>query len=502
MSAMVNMDNSTNTKTGAPVNLFEKEDNTIGFDLEQQTKRLQMRIAKATRVGRWNKVKALQRLLTRSFAAKVQAVKRVTENRGRRTPGVDGRIWQTPASKRQAVTQLKHRGYQPLPLRRLYIPKSNGKKRPLGIPTMHDRAMQALEEQALQPVAETLADKHSYGFRSHRSTADAIQQCFITLSHKASAEWVLECDIRGCFDNISHEWLLKNIPMDKCILKRWLKAGYLEDGSLHSTKAGTPQGGIISPTLMNMTLDGLESTILSAAPKAKRGQSNKIHVIRYADDFVITADTRELLVNYVKPAVVHFLAERGLELSQEKTQVVHIKQGFDFLSQNIRKYGNKLLIKPSRQSIRSLMDKVRSISSRNKTAKQVNLIRILNPIIRGWAMYHRHVVSKDVFGWIDHEIWLRLWRWAVRRHPNKGLKWVAKCYFQRVNNSQWNFAVGQSVGQCFIGAKLFSASTIPIIRHIKIKSDATGFDPQWVNYLEKRKRRNYTVEIPGACECC
>ncbi len=244
MTAKAKPDTSSFVRTGAPINLFEKGNRGQWDHLEKQVKRLQFRIAKATREGRWNKVRCLQRLLTRSYAAKALAVRRVTRNRGKRTCGVDGRLWSTPNSQRNAVSQLRHHGYKPMPLRRIYIPKSNGKRRPLGIPTMHDRAMQALEELALQPVAETGADRHSYGFRPNRSTADAIGQCFNCLARKNSAQWILECDIRGCFDNISHEWLQENIPMDRHILRRWLKAGYLENGSLHDTEAGTPQGGI------------------------------------------------------------------------------------------------------------------------------------------------------------------------------------------------------------------------------------------------------------------
>ncbi|RCW89785.1 reverse transcriptase N-terminal domain-containing protein, partial [Marinomonas foliarum] len=226
--------------------------------IEKDVRRLQVRIAKATQEGRWGKVKALQRLLTRSFYSKMLAVKRVTENRGKRTPGIDGKIWSTPAAKSKGALTLKHRGYQPQPLRRIYIPKSNGKKRPLGIPTMRDRAMQSLWKLALEPVAETQADPNSYGFRPERSTADAIAHCFNALAKRTSATWVLEGDIRGCFDNISHDWLLRNITMDKVVLRKWLEAGYVEKGALFATEAGTPQGGIISPVLANLTLDGLE----------------------------------------------------------------------------------------------------------------------------------------------------------------------------------------------------------------------------------------------------
>lgn len=216
---------------------------------------LQVRIAKATEKSDWRQVKRLQRMLTRSFAAKVIAIRRVTENRGKNTPGVDQETWNTPALKWEAINKLKRKGYQPKPLRRVYIPKANGKRRPLGIPTMRDRAMQALYLLALEPVSETTADRNSYGFRPNRSCADAIEQCFVNLSRKASAQWVLEGDIKGCFDFIGHDWLIANIPMDKAVLKKWLKAGFMESGKLNPTESGTPQGGIISPVLANMTLD-------------------------------------------------------------------------------------------------------------------------------------------------------------------------------------------------------------------------------------------------------
>ena len=227
----------------------------------RNVRRLQMRIVKATQGGRWNKVKVLQRLLTSSFSGKALAVKRVTENQGKRTSGVDRQLWSTPESKSQAVQNLNRRGYKPLPLRRVYIPKSNTKMRPLGIPTMKDRAMQALHLLALEPISETTADKNSYGFRPERATQDAIGQCFLILSKKTSAKWILEGDIKGCFDNINHEWLIDNIPMDKKILHKWLKAGYIHKRILYPTEAGTPQGGICSPTLANMTLDGLEAEL-------------------------------------------------------------------------------------------------------------------------------------------------------------------------------------------------------------------------------------------------
>ena len=401
---------------GAPPTNNEGWDQINWDQVTEEVTRLQARIAKATRAGRWNKVQALQHLLTHSRSGKLLAVRRVTENKGRRTAGVDGEIWTTPLSKMKASQALTNRGYQPMPLRRVYIPKSNGKKRPLGIPSMFDRAMQALWLLALNPVAETTADPNSYGFRPGRSTADAIEQCFCVLAKRSSAQWILEGDIRGCFDNISHSWLLENIPMDRVILRKWLHAVFVDKGVLFPTEAGTPQGGIASPVLANLALDGLEDAVSSALGRSKHArQPAKAHVVRYADDFIVTGASRELLEQRVQPAVEEFLAARGLQLAPEKTSITHVTQGFDFLGQNVRKYGNKLLIKPARKSVKALLDKVREVLGKNKAATQAQVIKLLNPIIRGWAMYHRHVVAAATFAKVDHLVWTKLWSWAKRR---------------------------------------------------------------------------------------
>ena len=383
-------------------------------------RRLQVRIAKAVSEGRWNKVKALQWLLTHSFYGKAVAVKRVTENRGKKTPGVDGETWDTPEQKAKAINSLKRRGYQPQPLRRVHIPKANGKLRPLGIPTMRDRAMQALHLLALQPIAETKADHNSYGFRPERACRDAAAQCFAALVSKNSAQWVLDADISGCFDNISHDWLLANIPMDKIVLKKWLKSGFVEKGNWFPTQAGTPQGGIASPTLANMVLDGMELELAKhfGAKTSKKRWKGKVNFIRYADDFVITGATKETL-EQAKSIIGDFLKDRGLSLSEEKTKIVHIDEGFDFLGWNVRKYGGKLLIKPAKKNVQAFLRKIRQIIKENHTAKQENVIRLLNPVIRGWANYHQNQVAKETFSKVDHFIWKKLWQWACRRHPNK-----------------------------------------------------------------------------------
>ncbi|MGG5964660.1 group II intron reverse transcriptase/maturase [Salmonella enterica] len=463
----------------------------------QQVRRLQTRIVKATQEGRWGKVKALQWLLTHSFSGKALAVKRVTENKGKKTSGVDGITWSTPEAKSQAILSLKRRGYHPLPLRRIYIPKSNGKLRPLGVPAMIDRAQQALYMLALEPVAETTADENSYGFRPERSTADAIEQCFKALRIKTSAEWILEGDIKSCFDNISHDWLLENIPTDRSILRKWLKAGYLENQKLFATENGTPQGGCISPILANMTLDGLEKMLRKSFPK---NRSHKVNFVRYADDFIITGSSKEVLESQVRPMLENFLQHRGMSLSPDKTRVTHIEDGFDFLGQNVRKYNGKLLIKPSARNVNSFLQKVRRIVKENKSAKQVRIINLLNPLISGWANYHRHVVSSKIFHDIDHEIWQLLWQWAKRRHPKKGKHWIKAKYFKSSGTRKWIFAA-EAHGRLSDGSprwlKLRDAGKTSIRRHIKIRANANPFDPAWESYFENRLRLKMMNNLMG-----
>lgn len=455
----------------------------------QRVRRLQARIVKATQEGRWGKVKALQWLLTHSFSGKAIAVKRVTENQGKKTPGVDGATWPTPAAKSQAVLSLKRRDYQPLPLKRIYIPKSNGKKRPLGIPTMKDRAMQALHLLALEPVSETTADRNSYGFRPERSTADARAQCFTALSKPDRPQWIFEGDIKGCYDNISHPWMLRHIPTDKAMLRKWLKAGYVYQGGLFPTEAGTPQGGIISPALANMALDGLESALEAKFGRkgTKKASANQVNLVRYADDFIITGRTKERLESEVKPLVENFLTERGLALSEEKTGIAHIEDGFDFLGWNVRKHGGKLLIKPSRRNVKAFLDDIRATVKANKQAKQANLIRLLNPKIRGWANYHKGAVAKKAFSKVDQEIWKTLWQWAKRRHPNKGTQWVKDRYFRTEGSRRWVFAesIKTTEGEP-LTVRLVKASDTKIQRHVKIRGDANLFDPQQETYFEDR----------------
>jgi RNA-directed DNA polymerase len=465
--------------------------------VHRNVRRLQARIVKAEQEGKPGKVQALQRLLTHSFSGKALAVRRVTENQGKRTPGVDQELWDTPQKKTTAINSLQQRGYHPRPLRRVYIPKSNGKMRPLGIPTMKDRAMQALYLLALAPLAEVRADPNSYGFRPERSTADAIDECFMVLSKRNSPQWVLEGDIKACFDRISHEWLVAHIPMDKVMLRKWLKAGYMEQGVRYATDAGTPQGGIISPTVANLALDGLERELRQRFPKPKNGYNAKVNLIRYADDFVVTGCSQEVLEHEVRPLIEAFLRERGLELSTEKTRITHIEEGFDFLGFHLRKYKagkqRKLLITPAKKNVQAFLTKIGEVIKTNKALPSGRLIVRLNPLIVGWINYYQHVVSKVIFSSVDHAIFGMIWRWAKRRHPNKGRGWVKKKYFKTVGNDHWVF-YGMVDGK---EKQLVIAAAKPIVRHVKIEGKANPYDPAWEPYFEKRLGVKMAANLQG-----
>jgi RNA-directed DNA polymerase len=466
------------------------------YAVHRTVRRLQARIVKAVQAGRWGKVRALQHLLTRSFSGKALAVRRVTENDGRKTPGVDGILWDTPAKKTRALEALRQRGYRAQPLRRIYIPKmsSTNRWRPLSIPTMHDRAMQALYLLALDPIAETLGDPNSYGFRKERAPADAMEQCFNVLARQHAPQWILEGDIRACFDEFSHAWLGAHIPMERPILQKWLKAGFVDKHVLSPTTAGVPQGGICSPAIANLALDGLERVVKTyAALPTQRAQRAKVNLVRFADDFIITGSSYELLEQEIKPLVEQFLRERGLALSPEKTRITHIEDGFDFLGQHVRKYAGKLLIKPARKNVKAFLGKIRKIVKANKQATTANLIAQLNPVIRGWANYHRHVASKVTFYHVDTAIFTMLWSWAKRRHPTKAKGWVAQKYFRTRRRRHWIF-FGQQAGH---ELELFRAGDVPIQRHVKIRGAANPYDPQWEVYFEERLRVKMAHDLKG-----
>lgn len=466
---------------------------------ETQVKKLQERIVKARKDGRHGRVKSLQWMLTHSFAAKAIAVKRVTTNDGKKTAGVDGVLWSTDKAKYEAVLDLKRNGYKPQPLRRVFIKKANGKSRPLGIPTMKDRAMQALYLLALEPIAEVTADPHSYGFRKERCCQDAIQQCHTILCRGNSPKWVLEGDIKGCFDHISHEWLLNNIPMDTKILKKWLKCGVIFKGELFRTDEGTMQGGIISPTLANMTLDGMSDLLATKNKRVCRKNekySPMVNMVRYADDFIITGRTKETLEE-IKPMLVNFLAERGLELSEEKTLITHIDEGFDFLGFNVRKFKGVLLTQPSKKCVKKFLDSIRYVIDSNKSCRQETLIRLLNPKITGWTNYYRCGASSRTFQRIDDQIFRKLWQWAKRRHPKKGKRWIANKYFHFYKSRRWRFLVESEKNGKKDIFPLKLAFETKILRHKKIKSEANPFDVEWKDYFDERMTYKMLLSLKG-----
>jgi RNA-directed DNA polymerase len=450
--------------------------------VRQAVGRLQMRIAQATQAGQHRKAQALQWVLTHSRSAKLLAVHRVTTNRGAKTPGVDNVLWRSDRQKLHAAFNLKRHGYRPRPLRRHYIPKPNGKLRPLSIPTLHDRAMQALYALALAPIVETLADPNSYGFRPGRRCADALEQCFNLLARKTSAPWVLEGDIRACFDEISHEWLLAHVPMDKHLLRLWLKAGYWEKEHLYATTAGTPQGGLISPLLANLALDGLEQAL-----KAGTQAADKVHLVRYADDFVTTSATRELLEQKAQPALTAFLSPRGLELSEQKTVISSIQEGFDFLGHTLRKYGDKLLITPAKRKVQALREKIRRLIQAALGLTQEALLRQLNPLLRGWANYYRHGAAKATFNKLDYYVWNKLWRWINRRHPQKSHAWKQRKYFSAAGDQGlFSVRVHSPKGQSRV-LSLYRMASTAIERHIKVRGTANPYDPRYTQYFAQRR---------------
>jgi RNA-directed DNA polymerase len=437
--------------------------------------------------GAWRKVKRLSYLLVHSFAARALAVRRVTENTGKKTPGVDNELWETPEKKVTAIDRIgQWRGYHPRPLKRLYIPKKNGTQRPLSIPTLEDRARQAIHLQALQPIAETTADVNSYGFRPKRRCADAIAQCFNIFRHPTAATWILEGDIEGFFDHIAFPWLEQHIPMPKRLLSKWLRSGFWDRGTLYPTTAGVPQGGIISPVISNMVLDGLEDVVHGGHWHRRVHQ---INYVRWADDFIVTANSREVLEHTVLPAVNAFLAARGVRLSPHKTIITPLAQGFDFLGQTVRKHVRpngkpaKLQITPSKASVQAITAKIKALCRRAAGATPAQLIDTLNPILRGWANYHRHSICSATFAHLDSFVWRRLYRWAKLRHPNKTGRWITERYFPQQPGTSWRFT-DPTTGQQLLRIQ----AAVKPQRHIKVKSEANPFDPHWETYFQERDR--------------
>jgi len=484
----MNFSNSTTDKTERLKDnhvLAAQWESIDWMQVQKDVNRLQTRIAKAAVKGDKNKTKRLQYLLTHSISAKAYAVKKVTSNKGKNTSGVDKKLWSTSASKMKAVLSLTDRHYRAKPLKRVYIEKKGkNKKRPLGIPTMYDRAMQTLYALALEPIAEVTGDHISFGFRKGRSAKDACEQIFNILARKCSPTWILEGDIKGCFDNINHEWLLQNIPMNKRVMKQFLKSGFIYEGELFPTETGSPQGGAISSIYANMTLDGLEKLIQNKYHRNSKGKienhyraKTKVNLVRYADDFIITANTKEI-AEELKETVSQFLKERGLTLSEEKTIITHIDEGFDFLGWTFRKYKGKLIVKPSKSSIKTLIRKCSTIILKEMKARtQSELIRRLNQIIRGWTNYHKHVVASHAFSYINNTLYILLRRWAKHRHPNKNSWWRLNKYWHEKNGKRWLFMTDEY--------NLINLRRIQIVRHPKLQISKNPFIHK--EYYDQRK---------------
>lgn len=449
-------------------------------DVQKRVTNLRRRIFRATQRQEWNKVRSLQKLMLRSRSNLLVSVRRVTQdNKGKATAGVDHQTVLTPEGRLALVRRLsRYKIWKVKPTRRVYIPKTGGESRPLGIPTISDRVIQAMVKNALEPSWEARFESNSYGFRPGRSCHDAIKHCWLLLNGNSVRPWVLDADIRGAFDNIDHHFIMKAIGQmpGRELVRQWLKAGYVEEQILHATETGTPQGGVISPLLANIALDGMQNLL-----------GRKFGFVRYADDFIVCARTREEAES-VKVLLKDWLAERGLVLHPEKTRVVHIDNGFNFLAFNIRRYKGKCLFIPQKEKVRQLLRSLRAWLKHHPAARQDEVIQHLNPIFIGWANYYKHAVSSRVFSYVDYQIWRELWRWCLRRHPTKSRHWIARRYFDTTPGASWRFRVRylDSKGELRT-LRLFRMSDMHIRRHVKVAGAASPDDPSLLVYWGERR---------------
>ena len=466
---------------------------------QRHGRRLPGRIVQAGQARKKRQARALPFRLPRARSGRAVALKRVTENHGNRTPGVDQILGQTPEKKAAAVAALRPRAYPPHPVKRGYMPQSAGRKRALSIPPLKARARQALPLLALAPIADTTADPNSSGFRQRRSAADALSQGYGDLAKTTAAQGILAGDIRACFDELSPEGMLAHIPMERGTRGKWLKAGDVEHGGWQPTETGAPQGGIISPALGNLTLEGLEHPLKEKlAPTQRSGKQPQVHLVRDADACLITRRTRELLGEEVKPVVARFRAERGLELSPTKTRLTHRTEGVDLLGTHIRKYDGKLVRNPSRKSVKQVRKKITTGLTRNRHAGVKKLVGRLNPLLTGWANYPRPWRSKETLQRVDHEITRKVGCGAQRNHPTKSGGWLTPKYFSarapRSGDSGPTRTQADGKKQTIWLAK---APATPMRRPVKIRPAANPSDPAWETYCEARAGQQLAEDLQG-----
>lgn len=468
-------------------------------EVNAKVNNLRQRIYRASAAGDLKKVRSLQKLMLNSTSNKLSAIRRVTQvNQGRKTPGVDKIVVNTEAERNELLKEINlNQKPKVSPIKRVYIPKKNGKLRPLGLPTILDRCRQVVVKSALEPYWEAKFEKSSYGFRPGRSAHDAMQKIFCIVRPGKTRHWALDADIKGAFDNISHEYLMKtlgNFPARSWI-NSWLKSGIMENNQLSPTTTGTPQGGIASPLLANIALHGMEDALGITYDYLGRIQpKSEYALVRYADDFVIFAKTKTSCES-ARTIISKWLKTRGLELSEEKTHICHIDEGFDFLGFNVRHYktrarkrGKVFLCKPSKASIKSFKKQMKIEWKRSLMWRTDRVIANLNPKIKGWCNYFRTGASKETFSKLDKWMFLRQKKFVIRRHPNKFWWWRVKQYWGAIYGRQdrWVFMDKKNEKSTY----LWKLAWTPIKRHTLIKSGASPDNPEQREYWRNRQAKN------------